>query len=390
MPPPATVDPAKADPLEATFQSIRTGDQLLVNNCSGTRCGPVTFEDTIRLADRVKGTTSSLETFARLLNQDSRGSFKEMMNRWGSEAPLHQLAVANRMDLAHWNNVDKKWHGAELRFLFGGNWVTEAKRPVDLTLIVEFELEALSWKEFRDLAGLWKCDGESSCVPAVLTWAREAGRLRDVRIRANYNLVQEWRMQQWKLDRVGGWRETLLDNQLDQSCYKKDTEECADLYTEWDRIVKEPQAKTWNITTESLLMMGAFYGKTAGVMPMLKDKLDEHPRRILGLQQCTQCHLGETNTEFNHVSNRKPSDATAKLSRFLEGNGPGPTDTIKDIAERAFPVSLTVPGLKSKLERAFYDLGRRRMFLASVLCSGAEYNIKDQEQIEDYAVNFTH
>src|SRR5581483_9603277 len=69
-------------------------------------------------------------------------------------APFQPLAIVNRMDLAHYGEIQKKWIGAEVRFVYGVV-PPPGQKAANFTLILEFTIPPQTWDEFQNLALRW-------------------------------------------------------------------------------------------------------------------------------------------------------------------------------------------------------------------------------------------
>ena len=127
-------------------------------------------------------------------------------------------------------------------------------------------------------------------------------------------------------------------------------------------------------------------------------------RKVVALQQCSNCHGAETNNQdFFHIANRMPDSHEAKLSPFLMG-GSDPKPSEEDInnekenAVYTAHVSVTWPGSGDcpkaavPIDRHYNDIARRSLFLAAVLVNDASTlpDLGLSDIIRSYGPNMTH
>jgi hypothetical protein len=390
----------------AAFSQIRFSRSILLNDC-GNWCGSpqLRFERIMGQAAESMNASNGGRLAAFRADLCGNGVFGDFCNHWmpAGPAPLHLLAVVNRLDLARW--VDGAWHGAEIRFVYGYEKAGLSKPP-DMTMILEWRYNPLSWDRMKQLAAIWdKLNGPAfagdvvTLLPSLGVGSPQFDLLR-IRTNSSLNSAQGWHLMQWLLVPAGAWARSNLNDEVDPRCYFSSTGQCSELITFWNELESDPLLNRRSIPeASSMLREYKHYSALLAPMRQLPGKSTMRPRNILSLQQCSQCHFPETETEFMHVANKHPGATSAVLSKFLTGGDPNASyDQLSpSSASIKHVVNLNVmSGCASRscptvtVTRTFHDLGRRRLFLAAVLASGPVFNDEDRKFIEDYGVDFSH
>jgi len=338
-----------------------------------------------------------------------------------ADAPFHSLAIVNRMDFAQWTG--KHWKDAELRFVYG-------RKPVagvapELTLILEFVLPDMDWAAFRDLAAKWEQLGQvadggfAKALQDTLNASRfaQAGL---VRIRTNHTVAGPWQFGEWHLTsrttvRAGQPLErALLADQIEPK-YMGAAPGTLWYWTYmqlWPDIGGLPGPRRIHIAPKFLETTTPAYSarrQTLGDHSLTmatppKYCATEATRNTLALQRCTGCHSTETGTSFVHISNRLTGQSST-LSGFLKGSGKDPAvlDIYYGTPDQMFSVDVfydtyrpKAPGavcdqlVTQHTTRKFYDLGRRRLFLASVLTAPEMASDDEAFKIQMLGTDFAH
>jgi hypothetical protein len=344
----------------------------------------------------------------------------DLVKPWsGSHSDQFQLlAVVNRLDFATPTKYGK-WRGAELRFVYGAQMPKPDSEPDKFSVIVEFVLPDLSWKDFRTLAGAWhdlrglQGAAFAARLKTMLgqTWsplAYQPASCPLVRIRTNSLSGPPpsiWFLAQWEL--AGGkLQQALLTDEMFRQCTSSNGQNpypppcpqdkpisCSAYRPLYDQFAARPGLTLEVQSAELLVKTQCYSGIDPGMdgpsgvcasdpSAMPPNGLMFLARNILALQQCHNCHRAETNnTAFFQIANRMPTETKAKLSPFLDGNGhpkPSFAELNNPNSGAVFPVQVTVtwPGSRGKCEpttvmedRHFNDLARRSLYLAAVLVS---------------------
>lgn len=396
------------------FNALDAERSLLIHNCQGW-CDQSDFS----FARTMQHATSSMSLLKEAGTMQGWYSSACQIPTLGDictpesglpQRPLHLLAVVNRLDLATWSQSSDRWTGAEVRFVYGPKAATN--EAIRFTLIVEFRYAPLTWGEFQGLANKWaKLSATNVPLTSASFGSLLANVLEDVglgvrgafelvRIRANYRSTGgQWFLLQWNLNANSQWASAPLDDQIDPDCYDgKGKPACSNLPKIWDQIAATPDVTRWRIPLGSGLSP-SFAQYVEGTRPMrfLPGRSQDEPRRILSLQQCTQCHRPETGTDFNHVRNKVSGAPVAVLSSFLAGaGGSNPNPSYESLMDRtaATPVTLQVQTANGSgtttVLRHFHDLGRRRLFMAALLAAPPSYSAEAETEILAYTTDFTH
>ncbi|MDX2178147.1 MAG: hypothetical protein SFV18_01060 [Bryobacteraceae bacterium] len=323
------------------------------------------------------------------------------------KSKFQPLAVVNRLDLGHWDGTQVR--DAELRFVYG------PQGGANLTVIVEFVFKPMSWEQFRNFAYDWRrlslkeCDADKfgGCVATLTRW-QLAKSFDLVRVRVNFDLNNDkrWSMAQWVFQNAE-LKRTKLDDQMSPTCMDPN---CQQILEAWKAATAQgarraPMTATEELASYNLLLEPGGKLPSVGMAQPAKacGPGAVRARNILSLQQCTHCHSGETNTKFTHISNRGPGQTAATLSEFLVGNEMAASLDSLSSGTAAYVAQVkvwrsepkpgggcTVPASKP-IERRFHDLGRRRLFLASVLVADRVWPSKTTLYwMDQYAPDFSH
>lgn len=349
------------------------------------------------------------------------------LDKWGGSsvktAPFQLLAIVNRIDLGEWRGG--KWVGAELRFVYG-------RLPIDgnvvkFNLIIEFVLPSLDWIAFKKLAGLWKIQSDitlkdEEVAVALQTTIKSSGfdRSQMVRIRTNEEAGGPWQFGEWHLTPTT----TLSSGRLDRSDLIDELAEAYvlpalgsvaywDYLQLWPDITNMPGNKRIYVAPKFLSPDSRAYSADEQTMDKHAQTLGTPPnfcatettRNVLGLQQCSGCHSVETGTQFAHIPNRATTEDSVP-SKFLAGSGPDPTlgdiyyGTKQIFSQDVFYDTYKLPAyspvcsqkIAKQTTRKFYDLGRRRLFLAAVLDAPDKPQDYDVEalKIQQFGTDFSH
>jgi len=345
------------------------------------------------------------------------------------------LAIVNRMDLADWvpgpAGKGGKWQGAELRFIYGLKQPPGAKPR--LTLIVEFLLPDMDWKEFWNQADRWR--SLSPVAPSELATALarvlELSSYRNastIRVRTNCQVIgARWRFAEWDFHTApAGFGPVDLEFQVNTSFtrptpaagpgiaphiaserYNKYASFWMTARSDGSKPVPIPSDLTTKTADYLFTQRGPFLGPPSTLAN--SDGL-QFVRNVIAMQQCTECHALETWTPLQHVSD------TGGISSFLvphrnwdpslaaialPANSPGSaTFTVPvwycvpstpGVVSAANPALQCPNGTPIQKPRSFHDLARRKLFLASVLAvDAAGPEPDDIRNIAYYATDFAH
>ena len=145
--------------VTARYGEVVANKSLLINDCDSFCDDP--FFSFGRIVERAANATAipHPEKTAGDWYNGLDGVVPDYRNHvkpWsGSNSDQFQLlAVVNRLDMAT-PGVGDTWVGAELRFVYGARTVSTQTGPEPFSVIVEFVLPALHWKDFRGMAGAW-------------------------------------------------------------------------------------------------------------------------------------------------------------------------------------------------------------------------------------------
>ncbi len=247
---------------------------------------------------------------------------------------------------------------------------------------------------------------DSGLAPVLKATRYEKARL--VRIRTNHEHASVWKLDEWDLTaKTPIAPEARLEGQIAKTffvtapnvtvvdpAYQALWESASNLVPPVAVPVKIPA---------SLLEPGEVtYGPFDATLPTPPGSCaPEATRNTLALVRCTGCHFRETNTAFTHISNRTV-DGKSELSGFLKGNVDDPTVAAIYLSDpsQMFTADVTYetfknPGncaerMKKTINRSYYDLGRRRMFLAAVLNASPTEGQAEADKIQAFSADFAH
>jgi hypothetical protein len=437
-----TIDPAVA----ARYSEVSARTSLLVNDCDSFCDDPFfAFGRIVERGAHAVAIADSTKTAGNWY-QGLNGVVPDYQNHvkpWtGSNSDQFQLlAVVNRIDLATPGAGDS-WQGAELRFVYGARTVSIGPEPFGV--IVEFVLPALSWKDFRTLVGEWH---DLRPLQGAVFAAKLKSLLQEswspvsdspnahttdlVRIRTNSVSASgnaPWFFSQWTLSQ-GKLQQTTLDDELYRQCTRRDginlfpqtgcpqgkPTSCAAYLPMYSQFEQHP-GLTLAIQANELLPHTQCYLPSVEVgMDGPKGSCSTDPktaplgawglaRKVLALQQCSNCHGAETNNQgFFHVANRYPQSTAAKLSPFLTGGSAAKpsVDDLNNLDSGAYykpRIDVTWPGggdcppATTHVDRSYNDIARRSLYLAAVLVndSATPPDSGMTNIIRSYGPNMTH
>jgi len=419
-----------ASPLDEKYKRLKPERSLILYDCGAQSrwCANADLGFPAIFSAAVKGLglgwpDDAVQAWYRSLAQE--GHAAALLNPWVgasvADAPFHTLAIVNRMDLAEWTG--KNWRSAELRFVYG-------RKPVagvapGMTLILEFVLPDMDWAPFRDLAAKWEQLGQvtdagfANALQDALNASR-FGQAGLVRIRTNHTVAGPWQFGEWHLTsrttvRAGQPLErALLADQIEPK-YTAAAPGTLWYWTYmqlWPDIGRLPGPRRIHIAPRFLDTAPPIYSAkrqtlgdhTLTMATPAKYCAAEATRNTLALQRCTGCHSNETGTNFVHISNRLTGQSST-LSGFLKGSGKDPAvlDIYYGTPDQIFSVDVYFDTYRPKAPgavcdqlvmrhttRKFYDLGRRRLFLASVLIAPAVPSDDEAFKIQMFGTDFTH
>jgi hypothetical protein len=323
----------------------------------------------LRKADPSGDPLVKLEAWKRALRSDTFVSGRKHLP--ASEFPFRLLAIANRLDLGRVGCPNEfrtvtdpdSVCGAEVRMIYG---LSSGK---GYHIIVEFILPKIANKDFVRLVQRWlglagkDRDEYLQSLTQMLADAQAESIGARVRINAKPFSQGPWDLREYRINEFG----ITLDNA---------DREVGILYGPGGKgnstdLVNFVQQNTAAIAASRYRLVGnlkvdlAQTSRAPFTRALTLFQVPANPsqreslRHILSLNSCTGCHGLESNTEFQHISDRSPNDE-AKLSPFLTG-GSNPT----------FPPYHPVkPALKSGATAETYkynDLLRRHQYLRSVV-----------------------
>jgi hypothetical protein len=234
-----------------------------------------------------------------------------------TNAPFQLLAIANRMDLADFQN--NQWIGAEIHFAYGLKPAADASRPQNLLVIMEFRLPGLKRTDFKDLALIWSklSDAKDTEYAGKLLDALRASgfslqganltKLLRVSSRVNHAIASNrWRLSQLALDPTledDSAHRTLALAPLEDQLSPNIPENSIAYLKLWHQMPKPSGVGVQHITIEPNLNAGPsitysldVLGPRPGVCGI------DTNRDVLAIQQCTFCHTNETDTTFVQIS----------------------------------------------------------------------------------------
>jgi hypothetical protein len=411
-----------------TFARINPQRSLLLSDCGKASpwCGSpdFSFARILGMASRgLRLPDPATVAHSWFLSASQEARFSNALEPWHGaldKSPFQLLAIVNRMDLAHWCKERHQWVDAELRFVYGKKQKAPSEDPTKLTLIVEFVLPGLGWREFRQLGINWFQLGRAPnpvflrALAAVLQ-ASHCQRPAKVRIRTNLEEGGPWSFSEWDL--LPGMpirgdqplARANLDDQISENfiAAQPATEEYDRYLTLWRRDI------TGQPGPQHIYIDGVFLHRDPTPYPDLNYPIlptppkfcaSEANRNALALERCSGCHAVETGTGFTHIANRAEGQSSV-LSGFLVGqkeNGQPQDITLADIylGRKVLTVSFKYPTYtlsndgwcdhpdQKTTTRHFYDLGRRRLFLAAVLI-WPEPSEAARKMIEGFRTNYS-
>jgi len=395
-------DPAALEnsPVGKQYCKIDPKSSVLLYDC-GTACNE-NFAPGFEFLN-IRGAFDLIKTYAAGVDGSGKPSAETLFTSWYDEArakgmdeslsdifhdnpatlgSFQLLAVANRMDMAQWDG--QKWIHAEVHMAYGLTPEPDGS-PINLTVIVEFELCTFADEDFRKLAQQWIAlpPSTDAAYPNELKAALQksglpydgSGKFVAARVRINHDIKGfEWRLTQVELKPdATGFQRRRLDDQIDP-----------------DRLRESPLwlAAQAGIKNGAYRVEDPYLGKDAS-LPYTNQPPGIGPpqglcgiapatRHVLAIQQCTGCHTVETGTGFKHISNRRRNEA-ASISAFLAGKYNDPKPKLADLwvpdmnvvqgAKVTYTAysggGCTTPSQSSET-RAFHDIARRSLFLAAV------------------------
>lgn len=410
------------DPLiDRIYGEVTPQRSLLINDCDGF-CNDLLYSFGRIVEQAARSTAMSRPDTAPKAWYDSLTAvvpdYQDHVKPWtGDRSDQFQLlAVVNRLDFAV-PTAGGMWGGAELRFVYGAQMPTVHPDPEPFSVIVEFVLPDLPWKDFRNLAGAWhdlrNMQGASFAAQLKILlmqpWSPVADKPSScplVRIRTNSlsgGGAAPWFFAQWELSK-GKLQQTVLTDEIYRQCTRSDGKNpftqqgcpqtkpasCRDYRPMYDQYVQHPTLTMAVKSTQLLAKTQCYFATFPGMdgpsgicatdQAAQPGGLMALARNALSLQQCSNCHGSETNNDaFFQIANRLPQDTVAKLSPFLEGPNPKPAqDDLNHHRPNAVftaHVGVTWPCTAKPLaatvtvDRYFNDLARRSLYLAAVLVS---------------------
>ena len=396
------------------YAAINPGRSILMYDCQtgSIWCGrpefsfPSLFTEASTLANPGHPDPNGLakDWYAKALGLDGTLGTEPITFDSLAGARFQMLAIANRMDLAKWDGTN--WSGGEIHFAYG--LLPNGGAIPRLTLILEFEIRALSRPDFKSLAQVWgdlsnasDDDYAGSLVAALkasgftLDMVQPTRTVR-VRLRMNHEVQPGvWLLSQLVLDPAAAdpaahttFTPARLNDQVGHRV-NPDSKTYLALWRKVESVVGQNKLE-YQIDAELLEDPQVEYrieDEGLGTPPGVCNA-SETVRNVLSLEQCTWCHSTETGTEFNHVPNRNPA-AAAVLSKFLAGQHPLYGATLHpDLTDLYYgnPAMVWVvkvpyqtytgkPGApcnvpadpKPTAVRKYHDVARRTLFLAALL-----------------------
>lgn len=408
------------------YSRIRFERSLLISDCGegSSWCGreEFGFQEVFKKAARISGSSGDAAASAwyRYATRNPSLQFNKAVQPWTGAhlkgAPFQTLAVVNRMDQAQWDAKASRWTGVEVRFVYGVI-PPESAITIDgwnlFTIILEFTLEPLDWRHFEKLAGKWLALSETP-RDAFVDKLREA--LDDshldksplVRMRMNRSVGgTRWALSQYEFTAKKFAPAPLTDQiAMKYRTAAPGTDNYKTYLQLW--IPKTPlPAFSMKIPIDSAMLEESDFTYTTetletprGTCGQFSQPQFASTRNILALQQCNMCHTGETDTNFNHISNRLRK-GRAQLSPFLVGNTPKPTirQLWYGLSDAFFPANVhfyaeqspgvPCPAASTGADRNFHDLARRALFLSAVLKSPKQSQ-ENVNIIQTFSTDFSH
>jgi hypothetical protein len=376
-------DPVVVDSL--TFDSDSSG---------GTSSGEWAFAAVVRAAFRQAGApnpdaqslvTQMVNTLEQTIFAGIKfeSSWRQRSPAYRLEmAPVHLLAVVNRMDLAQVAAApcqQGELRGAELRFVYAAPHEPPAQDPHDLRLIVEFVLPCLAKNRFKIMAQDWyslKDEAWSGQSPPYFSkiiplLSEMTAMAKTVRLRVNgEDGLDTWDTREYEFS-PHGIKQVNLDRQLpsfnNSVCQKAITP----IGSFAIKHAREIIASNYIFEDENLLTdAGQIAPDLNTVLTLdkhvLTDDQRDDVRFSLSLNSCTACHGSETRTRFHHIHQRQRGTAS-DLSGFLTGSSDCSASSVTSGVSYC-PVN---PPLNTNCgvhgsDRNFNDLLRRHLYLDAV------------------------
>lgn len=347
------VDPARS--LLITDLKVVEDPTRTFNPCTGegTQMGKWTFGHIVREIANQSATSVKpvklVKRWLKIWTKDQtinglvvpkRANIKSVvLNNWPrlpsgaldlARAPFKLLAIVNRVDLrsdvlAGGNNA------GEARFVFG--LMGQLCEPQQFTIILEYGIkrngcaEVKTWaKEWFDLSALEVGSAEYNAALEKITEqfvtagadpSKPNGSALN-RIRTNeIRLGPSWELREFKLSEQGQFQQVVVaqtpSDSLNRSQLLADyiNENEAELVAQLDVLPMAFQGQSF--LAGSSIVGDSVWNSTTG-----SGIANRQARHIFSLQTCNGCHLGETETPFQHVL---PAffGTEAVLSRFLTG-----------------------------------------------------------------------
>jgi len=413
---PSIIKALHDSPITADYNKINPKRSILLYDCTDFNCWQdyLSVQNIFTVAARAvnplqpdaEGLAQSWYTLAKGLDS----TLCRALTYTTLDALRFQLlAVANRMDMASWDDKHKYWSGAEIHFVYG---LTPTAGQHDLTIIFEFELATdrmtgFSRPDFKDLAKLWSGLSAVPNVPATAypdalkaalrgsglpLYPGDTSWIKSVRLRINHAINGgQWQLTQLLLDPKAGpkFAPAKLNNQLGDI-------PSSDLYSLWVGALAAiglglppyeiPEylgnVPMWEQPTREYTNDYAGMGTPQGICGTTPKAVTT--RNVLAIQQCTLCHTSESAAPFAHIRNRAAYETSSTVSGFLLGKDNGKNihpyilalysgdenvvwkvDVPYDTYTGSGCTTLVNP--RPTVSIKFHDVARRTLFLAEVL-----------------------
>ena len=317
-----------------------------------------------------------------------------------AKAPFKLLAIVNRVDLRH-NVIYGGSNGGEARFVFGFKRCSPQSPIPQVTVILEYGIQAKGCSSIKAWAQQWQALGNLALGSAAYLAALEtitdqfsvAGAAPTKpnqsalnQLRTNGGAVpQDWEMREFRLSsrRLGGSYFAL-------STVKQtpDSRVVSFSYPFPDDITNYVNDETPAILADQHVVPNSYAGRpflggVADAQPPpsgwnLPNVINREARHKFALQTCNGCHLLETGTtDFFHIRPPVSGSGTAQLSGFMTGI---------DVVD-PFDASPT---------RHFDELERRAVDLDALANSACIFFVDSNERFKDFwqqppiPLNMTH
>ena len=367
--------------------------------------GPWSFAGVIRRAFQVgqvpQGTAEAglVKAMQATLSDEFSLAGDQFNSAWNSTAleaaPVHLLAIVNRLDLAHIDQTGV--YGAEVRFVYEA--LHKDVATDFLKLIVEFVLPAITQKDSQTIAQSWMALENLSMDPdgsgkypfqdALKTLVDQlTARAAKVRLRANgADSSHTWEPREFLFQNTG-----LVPGRLEREPHiaigqcqgsKLDLGKFAAAMTQ-PILDSEYQYDNWPSPQSQPLVcfpqnddntcLNTIAGVDKHVLVLGKDVLSDSQRDdvrfSLSVNSCTACHGSETSTGVFQIGPRYEGKQASQLSGFLTGAaGCGPSDApILTYCTAPINTYSSPKGCQgvAKKDRSFNDLLRRHLFVYTV------------------------